>query len=85
MGQIYVRKIVKLYKVPRIMVSDQDTRFVSAFWQSMQKFLGTRLTFSITYHPQPYDMGHTSMYDFPKIDVTLRKRHTRVHLRHTPT
>lgn len=32
-------------------VSDQETRFFSAFWQSMQWPLGMRLAFKTTYHP----------------------------------
>ncbi|GKG00117.1 reverse transcriptase domain-containing protein, partial [Tanacetum coccineum] len=33
-------------------LSDQDERFTSHFWQTLQKALGTRLDMSTTYHPQ---------------------------------
>ena len=33
-------------------VSDWDPRFTSHFWGSLQRALGTKLHFSITFHPQ---------------------------------
>ena len=32
-------------------MSDRDPRFTSRFWRSLQKALGTKLTFSIVFHP----------------------------------
>ena len=52
LGRIYIREIVRLHGVPKTIVSDRDSRFVSAFWSSMQRALGTRLAFSSAYHPQ---------------------------------
>jgi hypothetical protein len=33
-------------------VSDRDPRFTSRIWRSLQEALGTKLTFSTTFHPQ---------------------------------
>ena len=33
-------------------LSDRDPRFTAHFWKSFQKAMGTRLTMSITFHPQ---------------------------------
>ena len=52
LAQIYIREIVRLHGVPKTIVSDRDSRFVSAFWNSLQRSLGTRLAFSTAYHPQ---------------------------------
>ena len=52
LGRIYIREIVRLHGVPKTIVSDRDSRFVSAFWSSMQRAMGTRLAFSSAYHPQ---------------------------------
>ncbi|GKD36665.1 putative reverse transcriptase domain-containing protein [Tanacetum coccineum] len=35
-----------------LIISDQDGRFTSHIWQSLQKALGTRLDMSTAYHPQ---------------------------------
>ncbi|KAJ8754711.1 hypothetical protein K2173_011126 [Erythroxylum novogranatense] len=35
-----------------LMVSDRDPRFTSRFWGSLQEALGTKLHFSIAFHPQ---------------------------------
>ena len=52
LGQLYVKEIVRLHGVPKTIVSDRDTRFISAFWVGMQRALGTKLAFSTAYHPQ---------------------------------
>ncbi|KAI3515911.1 hypothetical protein L1887_14816 [Cichorium endivia] len=50
--RIYVQEIVRLPVVPISIISDRDNRFTSRFWQSLQKYLRTRLDMSTTYHPQ---------------------------------
>ena len=48
----YVKEIVRLHGVPVSIVSDQDPRFTSRFWGSLQKCLGTQIKLSMAYHPQ---------------------------------
>ena len=43
---------MKLHGVSLSIVSDRDPRFISWFWVSLQKSLGTRLDLSTTHHPQ---------------------------------
>ena len=50
--RLYIREIVRLHGVPVSIVSDRDPRFTAHFWKSFQKAMGTRLTMSITFHPQ---------------------------------
>ena len=52
LAQLYVDEIVRLHGVPVSIVSDQDPRFTSRFWPSLQAALGTRLHFSTAFHPQ---------------------------------
>jgi hypothetical protein len=48
----YVDEIVWLHGVPMSIISDRDPRFTSQFWQSLQVAMGTKLNFSMTFHPQ---------------------------------
>ena len=48
--ELYVDEIVRLHGVPLSIVSDQDPRFTSRFWNELQSALGTRLNFSIAFH-----------------------------------
>lgn len=52
LSRIYVKEIVRLHGVSKIIVLDQDTHFTLRFWQSLQKMLGNCLKFSSAYHPQ---------------------------------
>ena len=52
LAQLYVDEIVRLHGVPVSIVSDQDPRFISRFWPSLQTALGTRLHFSTAFHRQ---------------------------------
>src|SRR3954462_10015266 len=44
-------RIVCLHGVPRKVVSDRGTQFTSHFWRQLHESLGTRLEFSIAFHP----------------------------------
>ena len=45
-------EIVKLYGLPKTIVSDRDVQFMSYFWKTLWHLLGTKLKFSAAYHPQ---------------------------------
>lgn len=51
-SQLYIKKIVKLHRVPRTIVSDQDIKFVSIVWKCLNRSFGSNLAFNTTYHPQ---------------------------------
>ena len=50
--KLYIRDVVKSYRVPTSIVSDRDPQFTSRFWMSLQKSLVTRLDLSTAHHPQ---------------------------------
>ncbi|GKB50354.1 putative reverse transcriptase domain-containing protein [Tanacetum coccineum] len=52
LARLYIDEIVARHGVHVSIISDQDGRFTSRFWQTLQKALGTRLDMSIVYHPQ---------------------------------
>ena len=52
LARLYINEIVILHGAPASIVSDRDRRFVSQFWESAHKAMGTNLKFSTTFHPQ---------------------------------
>ena len=51
LARLYVKEIVRLHGVPKEIISDRDSRFVSRFWQSLHEALGTQLRFNTAFHP----------------------------------
>ena len=51
-ARLFIKHIVKLWGVPRSIVSDRDPRFTKCFWTELFKMLGTDLKFSKSFHPQ---------------------------------
>ncbi|GKC30925.1 putative reverse transcriptase domain-containing protein [Tanacetum coccineum] len=52
LARLYIDEIVARHGVPTSIIFYKDGRFMSTFWQTMQKALGTRLDMSTAYHPQ---------------------------------
>jgi hypothetical protein len=48
---LYMKEVLRLHGVPKSIVSDQDSKFVSKFWQSLHSALGTKLSLSVTFPP----------------------------------
>jgi hypothetical protein len=55
--KLYIYRIMSLHGVPKIILSDRGTQFVSNFWEQLHKSFGMKLIRSSTYHPQT--RGHT--------------------------
>ena len=51
-ADLFFQEIVRLNGISRTIISDRDTKFLSHFWMSLWRLVGTKLLFSITYHPQ---------------------------------
>ena len=52
LAALYMERIVCLHGVPKRIVSDRGTQFMTHFWQQVHSSSGTKLNFSTTYHPQ---------------------------------
>ena len=49
--RLYIREIILLHEVLVSIVSDRDPRFITHFWKSFQKAMGTQLMMSTAFHP----------------------------------
>jgi hypothetical protein len=46
-ADVFFKEIFKVHGLPKNIVSDKDSRFLSAFWQELFKLAGTELTCSV--------------------------------------
>ena len=51
-AKLYIDRIMSLHGVPKTIISDRGTQFVSKFQEELHKLLGTKLIHSSAYHPQ---------------------------------
>lgn len=51
-ASIFFDTIFRMHGLPRVIISDRDPRFSSAFWQALFQRTGTRLAMSTANHPQ---------------------------------
>jgi hypothetical protein len=49
---LYMKEVIRLHGVPKSIVLDRDSKFVSKFWESLHSALGTKLSLSVAFHPQ---------------------------------
>jgi hypothetical protein len=49
---LYMKEVIRLHGVPKSIISDQDSKFVSKFWESLHSALVTKLSLSVAFHPQ---------------------------------
>lgn len=50
--QLFIRNVVRPHGVLKKIMWDKDAKFTSKFWKEFLTRLGTKLTFSTTYHAQ---------------------------------
>ena len=54
-AKLYFDEIVKLYGLPKTILSNRDVRFMSYFWKTLWHLVGTKLKFFMAFHPQTDD------------------------------
>jgi hypothetical protein len=52
LAKIFMNTVFKLHGMPKIIISDRDSKFTSNFWRSFTKLMDTKLGLSTAYHPQ---------------------------------
>jgi transposase InsO family protein len=49
---LFLQEVYRLHGLPRVLISDRDPKFASAFWQTLWRRLGTRPNMSSSRHPE---------------------------------
>ena len=73
MANLFISQIFKYHGLPTSIVSDRDPRMTSNFWRGLFENLGTRLNFSLAYHPQTdgqSEIVNSTILDLLKCYVT---------------
>nr|GEW87328.1 putative reverse transcriptase domain-containing protein [Tanacetum cinerariifolium] len=52
LARLYLNRIVVRHEIPVSIICDRNGRFISNFWKSFQKALGTDICMSTAYHPE---------------------------------
>ncbi|WVZ90018.1 hypothetical protein U9M48_036354 [Paspalum notatum var. saurae] len=52
LAELYISRIVCLHGVPKRIISDRGSQFISRFWEQLHDSLDTKLRFSTAYHHQ---------------------------------
>jgi hypothetical protein len=50
--RLFMNRIVRYHGMPRVIISDRDTKLTSNFWQEFFRSFGTKTKFSTANHPQ---------------------------------
>ncbi|MBW0523032.1 hypothetical protein O181_062747 [Austropuccinia psidii MF-1] len=58
---LFWKNIISTCGVPNIIISDRDPKFTSEIWTNLYDRLGTKLAFSIAYHPQTDGLAERMM------------------------
>jgi hypothetical protein len=49
---IYIARVLCLHRVPKTIISDRGSQFVTRFWEQLHASLETHLIHSLAYHPK---------------------------------
>jgi transposase InsO family protein len=52
LAELYMSRIMYLHGVPKKIMSDRGSQFMSKFWEKLHESMDTKLNFSSAYHPQ---------------------------------
>ena len=51
-AELFFERVISQHGLPKVIISDRDSKFISHFWKKLFQLMGTTLKFSTAYHPQ---------------------------------
>ena len=51
-AKIFFNNVFRYHGLPKVIISNRDTKFTSHFWKILFEQLGTKLSMSTAFHPQ---------------------------------
>lgn len=51
-ADLFVQHVFRAQGIPKVLLSDRDSKFTSVFWERLFELLGTKLIYSASYHHQ---------------------------------
>ena len=51
-ANMFLKEVLRLHGVTKVIVSERDAKFTTAFWKGLFGGMGTKLNFSTAYHPR---------------------------------
>ena len=51
-ARLFISHVFQYHGMPKVLITDRDTRFTSAFWRAFTKRLGLNSRYSTAFHPQ---------------------------------
>ena len=76
-AKLYFTEIVRLHGVPRTIVTDRDSKFLSSFWSTLWRLLDIKLLYSTSHHPQTNGQTEVTNKTLGSILRTLVKKNLR--------
>jgi putative transposase len=61
LAKLFIKHVFKLHGLPRVFVSDRDSRVMSSFWKTIMDILGTQMRTATTKHPQSDGLSERSI------------------------
>ena len=51
-AEVFLKEVIRLHGIPKTVLSDRDPLFLSTFWREIFLLQGSKLNFSLAYHPE---------------------------------